>query len=99
MDGIIKQRVKELDEMIGYSFNILMGLSALISGTLIITLYGCFLRCCNCIDTAVPKIQPHASRIPVIAEHQEHKHHEQVEFVEVCPKIWCFASYKMEKII
>ena len=68
--------------MIDTNLNILMGLSALIHGTLIISLYGCYLRCCNRKDTAVLKLTPHPVSVPVIFEQQErkHQHQEDIEF-------------------
>ena len=52
MNGFIRQKIKEINEMIDTNLNILIGLSALIHGTLIISLHGCYLRYCNKIDTA-----------------------------------------------
>ena len=66
LDGLVRKKIKDLDEMIENNFNILMSLSALIVATLIISMHGCYLRCCNRIDKAVLSLTPHAARGPVI---------------------------------
>ena len=100
MDELIRQKIKDINEMIDINLIILIGISALIGRTLIIRLHGCYLRCCNRIDTAVPKLTPDAARVPVLVEQQEVTHHYKQTNIQIkqtylptrtyTPKMTCF---------
>ena len=67
LDGILQQRVSQLEDEIGLNFSILMTITCMMGVVLIMTLHACYAICKQRMDTALPPpIKPVASRVPLV---------------------------------
>ena len=67
LDGILQQRVAQLEDEIGLNFSILMTITCMMGVVLVMTLHACYAACKQRMDSALPPpIKPVASRVPLV---------------------------------
>ena len=101
LDGILKQRVTELEEEIDLNFAILMDITTMMGIVLIMTLHACYIACKQRVDTALPiPIKPVASRVPLVRPNSDVSRPIEVQPIEmdiknqISPPTWVDPPYK-----
>ena len=101
LDGIVQQRVTELEQEICLNFAILMTITTMMGVVLIMTLHACYTACKQRVDTALPvPIKPVASRVPLVRQNPDVPRPIEVEPIEmdiknqISPPTWVDPPYK-----
>ena len=96
LDGIVKQRVTELEEEIDLNFAILMTITSMMGIVLIMTLHACYISCKQRMDTALPTpIKPVASRVPLVRPNPDAPPAIEIQPIEMDIKpTWVDRPYK-----
>ena len=101
LDGIVKQRVTELEQEIDLNFAILMAITTMMGIVLIMTLHACYIACKQRVHTALPiPIKPVASRVPLVRQNPDVPRPIEVQPIEmdiknqISPSTWVDRPYK-----
>ena len=96
LDGIVKQRVNELEQEIDLNFSILMAITTMMGIVLIMTLHACYIACKQRVDTTLPTpIKPVASRVPVVRPDPKSPRPIEIQPIEMdIKKTWVDRPYK-----
>ena len=68
LDAILQSKVKQLEEEIQLNFQILMGITSMMTIILAMSLHACYMACKTRLDSALPPqtIEPNVSRLPLV---------------------------------
>ena len=68
LDAILQSKVKQLEEEIRINFQILMGITSMMTIILAMSLHACYMACKTRLDSALPPqtIEPNVSRLPLV---------------------------------
>ena len=72
LDGIVQQRVTEMEQEIDLNFATLMTITTMMGVVLIMTLHACYTACKQRMDTAIPvPVKPVASCVPLVRQNPD----------------------------
>ena len=96
LNGIVKQRVTELEEEIDLNFAILMTITSMMGIVLIMTLHACYTGCKQGVDTALlTLIKPVALRVPLVRPNPDVPRPIEIQPIEMDIKpTWVDRPYK-----
>ena len=101
LDGIVQQRVTELEQEIDLNFATLMTITTMMGVVLIMTLHACYTACKQRVDTALPvPVKPVASRVPLVRQNPDVPRPIEVQPIEmdikntISPPSWVDPPYK-----
>ena len=96
LDGIIQQRVTELEDEIDLNFAILMTITSMMCIVLIMTLHTCYISCKEKVDSALTTpIKPEALRVPIVRSTPDAPTAIEIQPIEIDIKpTWVDRPYK-----
>ena len=96
LDGILQQRVSQLENEIGLNFTILMTITSMMGVVLIMTLHACYSSCKQRMDIALPPpIKLVASRVPLVRSTPDAPPAIEIQLIEMDIKLtWVDRPYK-----